>query len=103
MLHERYARYLESEAGERVGEVEEIVGYHLEQGYRNRIDVGIADERMRELAAEAARHLIASGARASARGEVRAAVELLERALSLQPLASGPVPTLERPVGIARL
>ena len=85
VLHERYARYLEREAGERVGEVEEIVGYHLEQGYRNHVDIGIADERMRALAAEAAGHLIASGARASARGDVRAAAGLLERALGLMP------------------
>ncbi|MDP9482989.1 MAG: AAA family ATPase, partial [Chloroflexota bacterium] len=33
-LHERFADWLEAAAGDRLGEVEEIVGYHLEQAYR---------------------------------------------------------------------
>ena len=85
VLHERYARHVVGEAGQRLGEVEEIVGYHLEQAYRSHVEVGIADDRMRSLAAEAAGHLFASGARAGARGDVRAAAGLLERALSLMP------------------
>ena len=33
-LHERFADWLEREAGERAGEYEEILGYHLERAYR---------------------------------------------------------------------
>ena len=38
-LHERFAAWLER-AGARLGEYEEIVGYHLEQAYRSRSDLG---------------------------------------------------------------
>ena len=33
-LHERFGRWLESTAGERATEYEEVVGYHLEQAHR---------------------------------------------------------------------
>src|SRR5262249_30080767 len=82
---ERYARFLEHEAGERVAEVEELVGYHLEEAYRERIDVGLPDERALRLAGEAAGRLAASGGRASARGDLPAAANLLQRALALLP------------------
>jgi len=84
-LHERFARFLEHEAGERVAEIEELVGYHLEQAYRQRIEVGLPDERAMRLAGEAAGRLAASGGRASARGDVPAAANLLQRALALLP------------------
>jgi class 3 adenylate cyclase/tetratricopeptide (TPR) repeat protein len=84
-LHERFARFLEREAGERVGEVEELLGYHLEQAYREHIDVALPDERAFRIAGEAAGHLTSSGARASARGDLPAAANLLTRALALLP------------------
>jgi tetratricopeptide (TPR) repeat protein len=84
-LHERFARFLEEEAGERVAEIEELVGYHLEQAYRQRIEVGLPDERAMRLAGEAAGRLAASGGRASARGDIPAAANLLQRALALLP------------------
>jgi len=82
-LHEAHARWLERTAGERVTEFEEVLAYHLEQAYRLRSDLGPVDDRGRELAAEAARRLETSGRRAVARGDMRAASTLLDRAAAL--------------------
>jgi hypothetical protein len=84
-LHERYADWLEREAGERASEYREILGHHLERAYRNRSELGHSDERLRELATRAAGHLGASGTRALARGDTRPAISLLERAVELLP------------------
>ena len=84
-LHERYADWLERETGERGSEYREILGHHLERSFRNLSELGQGEERQRELAARAARHLGASGSRALARGDIRPAVSLLERAVSLLP------------------
>jgi len=82
-LHEGHARWLERTAGERVAEFEEVLAYHLEQAYRLRSDLGPVDERGRELAAEAARRLETGSRRALARGDMRAASTLLDRAAGL--------------------
>jgi class 3 adenylate cyclase len=82
-LHERYADWLEREAGERAGEYEEILGYHLERSYRYLTELAPIDERGGGLAARAAARLGSSGARALARGDIPPAVSLLERAVSL--------------------
>jgi class 3 adenylate cyclase/tetratricopeptide (TPR) repeat protein len=80
-LHERYADCLD-----RTGEdVEEIVGYHLEQAYRYVIELGPATDRASGLAGRAAERLSASGRRANSRGDAGAASNLLERAASLLP------------------
>jgi FHA domain-containing protein len=84
-LHARYADWLESETGERATEYEELLGYHLECSYRNLSELSPVDDAARKLATRAARHLGASGARALARGDIRPAVGLLERAVSLLP------------------
>ena len=73
------------ETGERATEYQEILGYHLERAYRNLFELSPTDERGPELATRAARHLGSSGARALARGDIRPAVSLLERAVSLLP------------------
>ena len=52
--HERFADWLEREAGERANEYEEILGYHLERAHRYLAELGPADERGRELAGRAA-------------------------------------------------
>ena len=82
-LHARYADWVEREAGERAGEHDEMLGYHLERAHRYRCELGTIDERGRELGARAARRLGSAGARALARGDTRAAVSLLERAVLL--------------------
>jgi class 3 adenylate cyclase/tetratricopeptide (TPR) repeat protein len=84
-LHERLATWLQQVAGERAGEYDEIVGYHLEQAVRNRGELGPVDEEVRALARRGAGCLEAAGARAHARGDVPAAVRLLQRASSLLP------------------
>jgi class 3 adenylate cyclase/tetratricopeptide (TPR) repeat protein len=81
-LHERYADWLERRAGSRVAEVDEILGYHLEQAYRYHAELGELHE---ALAARAAGHLGASGARAAARADHHAAANLLDRAIRLLP------------------
>ena len=47
-LHERFAAWLD-DAGGSLGEQDEIVGYHLEQAYRYRLELGAAGERERRL------------------------------------------------------
>jgi hypothetical protein len=75
----------ERTAGPRLREIEEIIGYHLEQAWRYRGELGFADERNQRLATAAARHLGAAGRRALGRGDLPAASKLLERAVSLLP------------------
>lgn len=82
-LHERFAEWLERKAGERLIEVDELVGYHLEQAFTCRADLGPVDDSARELARRAAEHLAAGGRRAFRRGDMPATVNLLERAVSL--------------------
>ena len=81
-LHERYADWLGQRAGTR-RDVDEIVGYHLEQAHRYRVDVTPPDEQATELAGRAATLLGTAGCRAYGRGDVRAARGLLERASRL--------------------
>src|SRR4051794_7793141 len=78
-LHERFAAWLER----RSTEVEDIIGYHLEQAFRCRAELGPLDDYARDLAARAAGHQAAAGRRAFARGDMRAAANLLERAVGL--------------------
>jgi class 3 adenylate cyclase/tetratricopeptide (TPR) repeat protein len=84
-LHERFADWLEGIAGDRVAEYHEILGYHLEQAYRYRVELGPVDDAARTLAARAGLHLGSAGVRASDRGDVHAAANLLGRATGLLP------------------
>ncbi len=83
-LHETFARWLE-ERGAGLAELDEITGYHLEQAFGYRCELGPADEQARQLAADAAAHLDTAGRRAMDRGDTGAAVNLLERAKALLP------------------
>jgi class 3 adenylate cyclase/tetratricopeptide (TPR) repeat protein len=80
-LHERFAGWL-SGRGE---EFDEIVGYHLEQAYVCLTELGRSGNRALVLAQRAAERLSASGLRAYARADSRAAANLLERAAGLYP------------------
>src|SRR4029078_6659930 len=60
-LHERFAGWLEGVAGARAVEHEEILGYHLEQSYRYRTELGPVDDEIRALGVRAARHLADAG------------------------------------------
>ncbi len=82
-LHERYADWAANTRAGKAGDIDEIVGYHLEQAVRYREQLGPLDEHDRELADRAARLLGAAGQRAFARDDAPAAVNLLDRALAL--------------------
>jgi class 3 adenylate cyclase/tetratricopeptide (TPR) repeat protein len=81
-LHERFARWLE-EHGTDLVELDEILGYHLEQACRYRAELGAPDDGA--LTESARTRLIAAGRRALSRGDLVAAVNLLERAAALMP------------------
>jgi predicted ATPase/class 3 adenylate cyclase len=84
-LHERFATFIEATASARLSEIEEIIGYHLEQARAHRADLAPIDDHSAELAARAAHHLAAAGSRALARGDVSAAANLLTRTAALLP------------------
>jgi class 3 adenylate cyclase/tetratricopeptide (TPR) repeat protein len=86
-FHERFADWavrVNRERG-RETEFEEILGYHLEQAHRYLSELGPLDDHGRELAVRAAEHLSSSGRRAFGRGDMRAARNLLGRAVALLP------------------
>ena len=83
-LHERFAAWLDDHGVELV-ERDEIVGYHLEQAYRYRVELGQAVDPQSQLAAVAAGRLEAAGRRAMHRGDMGAALNLLDRARALRP------------------
>jgi class 3 adenylate cyclase/tetratricopeptide (TPR) repeat protein len=87
-LHEAFAAWLERAAGRRILEYEEILGYHLEQAYRFRVELAPVDDAARALADSAGERLASAGRRALSRGDAPAAVTLLERAGNL--LTDGP-------------
>ncbi len=84
-LHEGFADWLEGAAGIRMMELQEIVGYHLEQAFRALEELGPPGEHGDELRTRGAFHLAASGRRAMARADVASAANLLERAAKLLP------------------
>src|SRR5262249_24178975 len=77
-LHERLAEWL-------VDGSDEIVGYHLEQAYRCRAELGLLDTAARRLADRGGARLGTAGRRARGRGDAPAAVSLLRRAAGLLP------------------
>jgi predicted ATPase len=84
-LHERFADWIEETHSGRLRELEEIVGYHLEQACRFHADLGTAPEDTAATAARAAERLESAGRRAQRRSDHRAAAGLLERAAALLP------------------
>jgi class 3 adenylate cyclase/tetratricopeptide (TPR) repeat protein len=83
-LHQRFASWLE-ERGTGLVELDEILGYHLEQASRYRAELAMPDDLV--LAAAARRRLTAAGQRAQLRTDHAAAVSLYERAAALVPAA----------------
>src|SRR5207237_10535485 len=84
-LHERFADWLEGERSE----FDEIVGYHLEQAFRYRSELGPLDDRGRELGSRAEVRLAAAGGRALARADMPAAAGPRRRALAVLPNQDG--------------
>jgi len=87
-LHEAVAQWMEDMSGS-ITEYEEIRGYHLEQAYRYREELGPIDEAGRAVSHRAAQLLSAAGQRAFARGDMPAAANLMDRAASLLPEDDG--------------
>jgi predicted ATPase len=81
-LHKDLARFLQ-EMPEHLRGREEVLGFHLEQAYRYRVELGQVGDEVHELAEQATVLLAGAGRRAYARDDVPAAVALLGRAADL--------------------
>jgi class 3 adenylate cyclase/tetratricopeptide (TPR) repeat protein len=84
-LHQRYAEWLERKTGDGVSEHEETLGHHLEQAYRNRLDLRLPDPETQALGERAAARLAGAGRRNLELGLHASAGRLLRRAASLLP------------------
>ena len=79
-LHERLAGWLEERSGDATFELDEILGYHLEQAHTFRSELGLQDD---GLAGRAASKLLAAGLGALGRADLPAASGLLQRAVDV--------------------
>jgi len=82
-LHERFATFLADSTGDRVAEYEEIIGYHLEQAFGFRMELGPLNEVAADVRARARSRLDSAGDRALYRGDLPAALNLFQRAALL--------------------
>ncbi len=82
-LHARFADWLERAAGDRLMEFEEILGYHLREAYRYRVELREAGSLTEEFGSRAAAYLHAAARRARDRGDSEAAVRLYHGAEAL--------------------
>ena len=94
-MHVRFADWLEQGIGPGVGDLDELIGYQLEQAYRYRSEIGPSSEQLDDLRARAAARLASAGRGAfgrvrtwaaipsPSRMDMPAAVNLLTRAASL--------------------
>ena len=78
-LHERFADWLETSRPHMI-EVDELRSYHLEQAVRYQTELGYTDPTLIKRAGD---QLAVAGRRALWRSDWRAAINLLERALTL--------------------
>jgi class 3 adenylate cyclase/tetratricopeptide (TPR) repeat protein len=87
VLHERFVGWAQiaMRTREEAGELDEILGYHLEQAHGYLDELGHLDDHGRGLGARAAHRLARAGRRAFARGDMPAAANLLRRAAGLLP------------------
>lgn len=82
-LHERLARWMEE--SEIAKEPDELIGYHFEQAFRYRAELGILDPQVDSVGLRAFELLAAAGKGALVRNDVHAACNLLSRAIELRP------------------
>jgi len=89
-IHERFVVWAERVNKERGRELEfeEILGFHLEQAYRYRTEIGLVDDEARAVGERAATKLGSAGRRALERGDMPAATSLLRRSIGLLPPTS---------------
>ena len=84
-LHERFANWLEGRAVGDPGACGLIVGYHLEQAYRYRVELSDGVPAAMRLAERALAYIAPAAQTALERGDAHAAVSLLRRAVDLCP------------------
>lgn len=84
-LHERFATWLEGKAAESLSQLDEIAGYHFEQAWRYRGELGFIDETTERIGAAATDHLASAAFGALERSDLRGASQLLGRALLTMP------------------
>jgi class 3 adenylate cyclase/tetratricopeptide (TPR) repeat protein len=89
-LHESLVDWFEAKVLDRSGDIESILGYHLEEAHKALLDLAPRNERADLLGRRAGALLATAGRRAFVRGDMPAAVNLLTRAVSLLP-ATDPV------------
>jgi predicted ATPase/DNA-binding SARP family transcriptional activator len=82
-LHEGFGHWLDRLAHERRAAYEEVVGYHFEQAHSYLQELGSTEDRVDELAREAAERLGTAGKRAFIRSDAPAGVNLTSRAVAL--------------------
>ncbi|MDX6515617.1 MAG: hypothetical protein QOH73_1283, partial [Gaiellaceae bacterium] len=82
-LHVRFSGWLETKLGDRLLELAEIVGYHLEQAWRLRSDLGPLDQDTIEVGGKASELLAGAARRALARADGASALNLFTRASEL--------------------
>jgi tetratricopeptide (TPR) repeat protein len=82
-LHERFAEWLATVAGDRVDEYDEILGHHLEQASQYRTELGAGDEETAPVRIRAAEYLMRAADRANHRADPGAALGLAGRATEL--------------------
>jgi class 3 adenylate cyclase len=83
--HEAFADWLEALAGERMSEYEELLGHHLAEAARYRLEIGDVGEEARVLARRAATLYRRVADRAAAQADFVAAARLLRRVAALLP------------------
>jgi tetratricopeptide (TPR) repeat protein len=99
-LHERFIdRFALRHEG--TADIDEFAGYHLEQAYRLRTELGESDRRTGQLGEDAASRLGAAGVRAAKRGDIPAAVGLLGRATGIQALSVSQSADLRTELGMS--
>jgi class 3 adenylate cyclase/tetratricopeptide (TPR) repeat protein len=81
--HVRLADWLVEKVGGRLGEFQEILGYHLEHAHQLRTQLGLLDQETLVVGRKGAAHLSSAANRARERGDIRAALILVGRAEEL--------------------
>ena len=82
-LHDEFAAWFEGVLGARSTEYDDVVGYHYEQAYGYRTELGPVDDVARELGRQAAERLAAAGRRALVRSDAPGGSNLVSRAVAL--------------------
>ncbi len=104
-LHEQFVAWADVANAERgrATEFEEILGYHLEQAYRYRTELGPLGDDGIQLGIRASERLGSAGTRAIGRGDMPAAASLLGRAAAVLPVDHPTRPWLLIRTGEAKL